>query len=240
MYSKKTRAGGSTREMANKRHNKGLWILIIGILAAVVIWLLIRHSFKQGIGVGVVIVLIIIFQAIPDIVDSYSKRVYKEEKRAIRGAIAEETIGEIVDELPEEDFFVINDISNPNGNIDHIVISRVNGIFLIETKSHHGKVDIQNGTLLINGKLPEKDFIAQTLKNTYWLKNHLYTETGIQAWITPVIVFTNAFVVYSPPVKGIIITNKKYLPNLLNRPARINPQNAKIWEERENIQEFLS
>ncbi len=41
------------------------------------------------------------------------------------------------------------------GNIDHIVISQKSVIFLSE--------------ILANGQALEKDFVAQALKNSYWL-----------------------------------------------------------------------
>jgi hypothetical protein len=46
----------------------------------------------------------------------------------------------------------------------------------------------------MNGHDPEKDFIAQALSNTYWLKEKIDSLIDVQAWIVPILVFTNAFV----------------------------------------------
>lgn len=88
--------------------------------------------------------------------------------------------------------------------------------------------------MFVNGHEPEKDFIAQTLRNTYWLRDKLSQEVGITAWITPVLVFTNAFVVPTPPVRGIVIVNQKYLVNTLQKPSG-KGQAATIWESREKV-----
>jgi hypothetical protein len=41
---------------------------------------------------------------------------------------------------------------------------------VLETKAHGGRVTVKDGRLLVNGHDPEKDFIAQALHNTYWLR----------------------------------------------------------------------
>jgi hypothetical protein len=173
---------------------------------------------------------------------SYAERLInqgsKAELRAIRGAKAEEKIGGLLEKLPE-DFCVLHDIESTYGNIDHIVISKQNGIFLIETKAHGGTVRIDGETLLVNNKLPEKNFISQALQNAYWLKEVIGKEVDAQPWITPVIVFTNAFVSASKPVKGVIVVNKKFLLSLLQRANKPNPVNTQVWQEREKISERL-
>jgi hypothetical protein len=134
---------------------------------------------------------------------------------------------------------VIHDVTCSNGNIDHIVISRVNGIFLIETKAHGGTVAVRDNTLLLNNHLPEKDFIKQTVGNAYWLRDVVTDVIGESPWITPVIVFTNAFMKASAPVKGVTVVNKKYLLPLLQRVGRTNAVNAKVWAAREDVRRRL-
>jgi len=232
------RAGKSTRKMAQTRRQSAMWMVIIGLVAIGVIYFLLQNSTSLGIsGIGL-LVLIVIMRLVPEFVDSLSRKKFIEEKRAIRGAKAEEKIGGLLDDLPEE-FYILNDIESPFGNIDHIVISKNTGVFLIETKAHGGKVEVTNETLLVNGKLPEKDFVAQVLRNTYWLRDEIDQIIGSKPWITPVIVFVNAFVSPARPIKGISIVNKKYLPEILHRIKRPNPINSQIWEHREQIKSHL-
>lgn len=202
--------GGSTFEMAEKRRKNMITIAIIGVIVFVVILSMLNNIQALGIGgIGALMLLGLVW-IFPDILDDILGKKQKEVKRAIRGANAEVHIDSFLSTL-SKDYSVINDISCPFGNIDHIVLSKNGAIFLIETKSHHGKVTFQENIIYINGHLPEKDFISQTLKNTYWLREKITEITGIKAWVFPIIVFTNAFVPFSKPIKGINIVNRKFL-----------------------------
>jgi hypothetical protein len=234
MTHKSDRAGKSTRAMAKKRRLAALWIGLAGITALVVIYLLVETANWLGIGGAGILVLILLMRVIRAWTERRVERKLKEEKRAIRGAKAEEKIGELLAGLSEE-YYVLHDVESPYGNIDHIVIGKTQGVFLIETKAHGGKVQMQGGTLLVNGKLPEKDFIAQALKNAYWLREKISAMVGLLPWVTPILVFTNAFVVPARPVKGVYIINKKYLVEMLQRAGRPGPVAAQIWEQREKI-----
>lgn len=232
------RAGKSTREMANRRHRLALWIGIIGIVVLVVISLFIQNAKALGIGGVGILALLIFMSVLKYLIEGQVDRKIKLEKRAIRGAKAEEKIGELLAEL-SEDYSVLNDIESPYGNIDHIVIGKNSGVFLIETKAHGGKVETNEETILVNGKMPEKDFIAQALQNSYWLRDKISEVTGSKPWITPVVVFTNAFVTPTKPIKGVNVVNKKYLLNMLRRISRPNAVLAQVWENMEKIESKL-
>jgi len=227
-------AGKSTRKMAAKRRSADWFIGIVIFIVAIVICILVNNPKFFGIGGAGVLLLLVLIYILPNFLDKIYKKGYKEEKRAVRGAIAEEKIGELLAGL-SEDFYVLHDIVSPYGNIDHIVISKQSGVFLLETKAHGGKVNVINDTLLVNGKPPEKDFIGQALRNAYWLRDEINKVIGTKPWITPVIVFTNAFVISTKPIKGVFIINKKYLLNILHKQSRINPTNTSVWESREKI-----
>jgi hypothetical protein len=231
-------AGKSTREMAEKRRKTGILIGVIGIILIIIVGLLLQNSKALGMGGMGLLVLLVLLRVLPDIFKDKVNKKSKEQQRAIRGAIGEEKIGDLLSEL-SEDYFVLHDIVSPYGNIDHIVISRNSGIFRVETKAHGGKVSMDGETLLVNGKLPEKDFIAQALRNAYWLRDEISRFAGSKPWITPILVFTNAYVSPTNPVKGVIILNKKYLLDLLQRESRSNAKIARVWEQREEISKHL-
>jgi len=231
-------AGKSTREMAAKRRKIALWIGLGGLGLLLLMGIFVQYSSSWGLELVGFFILLFGFPIIQAIIKLVFKRKIKETKRAIRGAKAEEKVGELLERL-SEDFYVLNDVQCPFGNIDHIVISKNGGVFLLETKAHGGKVEISNDTLFVNGKLPEKDFISQTLQNTYWLRDTINQITGSKPWITPVIVFTNAFVVESKPVKGVKVVNKKYLYSLLHSTNRSSTNNTAIWEQISKIKDFL-
>jgi Nuclease-related domain len=234
MAYKSGQAGKSTREMAKKRRQSAIWIFVFGIAFVIVLWVFLHNSKALGIGGIGILVILVLMRVVPDIIDTQMSKKLKEEKRAIRGAKGEERIGELLEGL-SGDFCVLHDIESPYGNIDHIVIGKNAGIFLLETKAHGGRVEVNGETLLVNGKIPEKDFIAQALRNSYWLRDAVSQIVGAKPWITPILVFTNAFVVSNRPIKGVDIINKKYLLPFLQKTSRPNALNEKVWLQRKSI-----
>jgi hypothetical protein len=188
-------------------------------------------SHAQVAGVGVILGLFIVFKFVMNTLESKIDTKIVEEKRAIRGAEAEETIEQILDQLDGE-HLIIHDVESGYGNIDHVVLSKCHGIFLIETKAHGGRVTVVDGKVQVNWHPPEKDFIAQAARNAYWLARQLQEMTGAIAWVNSFIVFTNAFVEWSRPVKGAVM-NKKFLFSNIQRVRK--PLPAQIWDAREEI-----
>ncbi len=229
------RAGQSTREIAQKRYESRVRFVLLMTGIALLVLVLISGSKVLGVGGFGVLGLFVLVRLIMDYTKAEARRMMREERRAIRGARAEERIGSILDSLGE-DYFVLHDIVSPYGNIDHIVITKQGGIFLIETKAHGGKIFVVSGQLLVNGHEPEKDFIAQALKNTYWFRDTIKAVINAEPWVTPIVVFTNAFVERTPPVKGVRVINKKYLLNVLQQ-SNSWVQNLAVWESRERIRE---
>lgn len=240
MNSHDRRAGHSTREMADKRYKARVKFILpmVGVVLVILVFLLVFLFYSRALGIGglgfvLLFVIVVVLRGIMHYTDVREESMIKEEKRAARGAKAEEKIGEILDALGD-DYLVAHDVVSPYGNIDHVVMSKYGGIFLIETKAHGGNVTAVNGRLLINGHEPEKDFIDQTLKNTYWLRDTIRNEINAETWITAIIVFTNAFVERTPPIKRVTIINRKYLLKELQRPNAKSP-NLTVWENRERI-----
>lgn len=212
MAYEKGKAGESTRDLADKRYTKRVIVTLVGITAVAFLLLLMPNI--KGLGFAGIIVVAIVVRVIMDMTDQETRRYKKLERRASKGAIGEEKVGYILRELPEG-YSVYHDIVSPYGNIDHVVLNDKDQIFLIETKSHHGEVIYNGANLLVNFKMPEKDFIGQTLNNTYWLRDEVKKWTDASVFIKPVIVFTNAFVKIPNPIKNISIINKKYLNKVL-------------------------
>jgi hypothetical protein len=231
-------AGKSTREMADRRRRNAILVGLIVLVIGLILTFFIFNAKAFGIGGTAILIILLVIRFLGDWLEGYDRRSRKAERRAIRGAKAEETIGFLLDTLGSE-FFILHDIESPYGNIDHVVIGEFTGVFLIETKSHHGKVGVFEGGILVNGKQPEKNFIGQILSNTYWLKERITKIIGIQPWITPILVFTNAFVPYSKPIKNIHVINKKYLSSTIKQKMKVDETIARIWKMKEAIAEDL-
>jgi hypothetical protein len=233
-------AGKSTRAMAEQRRRRGIYWGIGGILVIILIFIMINNPDAIGLGGGGILGLLVLMKVVESVTGRQMDKQYKLRRRAVRGAKGEEKVGELLDALNEEDYVVVHDVACAYGNIDHVVLSREKGIFLIETKAHGGQVEVVGDKLLVNGKDPEKDFIAQTLRNTYWLRQQVQESLGIKAWVQPVIVFTNSFVKFGKPVKGIYVTNKKYLLGFIQSERKSNSSTFQLWEKREDLKEVLS
>lgn len=238
MKNQQQRAGQSVREMADRRYKNRIWF-VLGTMAVLLVILLVAYNARSlSIGGTGLLGLLVAARLIMNYSDARTNKMIKEERRAIRGAKGEEKIGSLLESLGD-DYLVIHDVVSPFGNIDHIVIARQSGVFLLETKAHGGTVSAREGRLVVNGKDPEKDFITQALNNTYWLRDKMRSIVEAEVWITPILVFTNAFVERSAPIKGVTILNKKYLLNVLQK-LNNKPRNSVIWENREKILKALS
>jgi len=219
--------------MAARRRKRAIKIAILIVAISVIGWLAGSFPGIFGPGINGYIVMLVLLIIVPPVLEIFFNRELKKTKRAIRGAKGEEKIGAILDTM-NGDNMVIHDIADPNGNIDHVVISREHGIITIETKSHGGKVTISDGSLLVNGRSAEKDFFGQSLRNAYWLRNNISATIGIQPWISQIIVFSNAFVTASKPFKGIRVVNKKYLIKTIET-FKGDTNNELIWSLRDDI-----
>ena len=116
-------AGHSTREMASKRYKTRVWFVLLMTGIVLVLLFLLFWSSALGLsGLGILGLLFLI-KIVTEFVDVRSRRMVKKERRAVRGAKAEEKIGAILEALGE-DYLVIHDVVSPYGNIDHVVIGK--------------------------------------------------------------------------------------------------------------------
>jgi len=215
----KGNAGESTRQLSEKMYFKRVVYVIASICGvAFLIFLMFMPNFKN-LGILGIVVVFVIVKIIMNRVDKKEKQFIKLEKRANIGAVAEEKIGQLLQQLPQ-DYAVFHDVVSPYGNIDHVILHKKNIVFLIETKSHSGEVTFDNNKLLVNGKIPEKDFIQQVLNNLFWLRNKIKEHLSVELYINPVLVFTKAFVKIPKPIKGVYVMNKKFLVNHLEEKVK--------------------
>jgi hypothetical protein len=118
----------------------------------------------------------------------------KERDCMRKGAAGEKSVAHTLGKLPDE-FRVVNDVSTPTGNLDHVVIGPT-GVFVIETKDWRGIVGADGkGELTRNGKsLPEphvKRFIGRVMGAK--ARIHALVPT-VDPFFKAVMVFTSAWV----------------------------------------------
>ena len=163
----------------------------------------------SSLGLPFVIVLVVGFRMVMGELEKSGKHLKKRARDAHRGAKAEEKVEAKLTALPEE-FVSFHDLAFPGFNIDHVAVGP-GGVFVIETKSHVGKITSNGNQLLLNGRTPEKDFINQTWSQTYHIKNLLKERLGKDIPVHPLLCFTNAFVQVRGAVKGVSVVNGGYL-----------------------------
>lgn len=225
-------AGESTRKLARQRRGKQIEIVLLMVIVGIGV-VGISHYLLSWTGSTIVGILVLFVGRIAlDHLDHRADNEKAKEKRAIRGARAEETIGTLLTQLGKQ-YLVMHDVRSPYGNIDHVVLSD-HGIFIIETKAHGGHIRTTNNHLLLNNKPLDKDFISQTLSNTYWIKKKIKESIGIDIWVTAILVFTNAYV-EGETIKGVKIINKRYLlPSI--QQGKPTPS---TWDKRTQIEQAI-
>ncbi len=231
------KAGESTFKLANKWRRIGLSIgltILIVTIIYFVLDLLNRTTFHNSslllpLLAGFIIVSTIALLSMNKFADLWQD--YRQ------GAVAEEFVGKIFENL-SQDYVVLNDIQLGYGNIDHFVFGKNGCMYMIETKSHRGKVTIEGDQIRINNKRTEKDFIKQTQRNAYDIRDEIASILGVSLHVTPVLVFTNAYVPYKANIKGVFIMNKKTLLKFI-LSGKEQQNHEVIWKKRGLIQEFL-
>ena len=158
--------------------------------------------------------------------------VFRCEQDALRGAKAEESVGAILDRLP--DCVVLHGVrkkfgDKECGDIDHVVFRKDGAVLLIETKSHRGTVTEESAS----------NFLKQTHGNIYWLSDFLKSRLNFKPWIHAAIVFPNANVRVRRQLRGVDVVGTNYLERWISK-ARGNPQVAgMLWREMDRIQAAL-
>ena len=147
---------------------------------------------------------------------------YKEKFRKIGcrtgehgWATAEWEVGELLTQLLLDGCLVLNDVPFRYGNLDHVVIrlrpraphgyaGQVRPditVFLIETKSHRGKVSWNGKQLLINGRPFSRNPLCQINRSIRWVRRMAKQLLGVNPWIVAALVFPNADVLIHRSVK---------------------------------------
>lgn len=214
-------AGKGPRTMAKARHTKVSLIAGFFLLAAI---LLIFGSGRLAkLGLPAVIVVVFFIKTIVEHLEKEGNRLKKRAKQAQKGAAAEERVSDWPSGLPEE-YRYFNSVGFDGFDIDHVVVGP-GGIFLVETKSHGGKISANGDELLLNGAKPHKNFLAQAWRQTKDLEGFLWRLTSREWKAEPILCFTNAYVEVRRPVKGVNVVRIGYLNKfLLRRPKYLSAE----------------
>lgn len=130
-------------------------------------------------------------------------------ERFYKGARGEERVAGILKNLPDA-YHVFNDFLACGRHVDHVVAGPA-GVFSIETKFWRGRVTIEEGHVLLDGQLPDRNPLSQALKEAEAVKQQL-AKHGWSGTVTPVLVFaSNTFEAKVAEIRGVVVINSDYI-----------------------------
>lgn len=130
-----------------------------------------------------------------------------------KGARGEEHVAGILRSLPDE-YHVFNDFVACGSHVDHVIVGP-SGVFAIETKFWRGKVTIEEEHILVDDQLPDRDPLAQVLKESSLVKTELVRK-GWKGTVTPILAFaSNTFSAKIAELRGAVILNASTLSDTL-------------------------
>jgi hypothetical protein len=191
-------------------------LMALGGFAIALILLQAQSSYpNKTIGFLITYTLIVILAVL-------SYRFYKEDDTTsdnyFRGRKGESIILEELKKLPDT-FRVFCDVKIQHPyNIDFLVAGPT-GIFTVEVKSHSGKIGYENGRITINSLVPkEKDFLRQAKGEAGSVAEYLKEKTGVDYWVSPVLVFSSPSVAMHfglKPVGDVFVVGRGFLQELI-------------------------
>lgn len=240
-----TPAGSSTWQFVLRFQGRRILVGLVGLLSLSLI-VAVLYSFITPVlrippakALALFFVLGSAIFIIQRLVDKTMDRYERRERQAEQGAIAEESIGAILDRLPRDQHVVLHDVKTRRGNIDHLVFRRDGAIFIIETKSHHGTITESSGELRRDGHPFEKNIVQQTLFEIYDLRDILAPHFSKTPWSTTAIVFTNGRVPSAITISKIAVINVQALEGWMRKTLGDATIGAELWPQMDAIRKHF-
>ncbi len=105
-----------------------------------------------------------------------------------KGARGEERVAGILAALPGE-YHVFHDYVAGPHHVDHVVAGPA-GVFCVETKNWNGAVTVEEGSVLVDGRLPSRSPVKQVSQESDALVARL-SAAGWDGTVTPVVCFAS-------------------------------------------------
>jgi hypothetical protein len=129
----------------------------------------------------------------------------RHAERFFKGARGEERVSGILMNLPNT-YHVFNDFVAGGTHVDHVVAGPA-GVFAVETKYWRGKVTVEDGHILLDGQLPDRDPLSQARREANLVKTAL-ARAGWNGAVTPVLAFaSDSFRQHIAEIGGAVVIN---------------------------------
>ena len=174
----------------------GLWPLFLGVFAAGFSVAMCIVSLALGISLLVMSLGFVMWSLMIGL---------KRVERFFKGARGEERVSGILKSLPAS-YHVFNDFVADGKHVDHVVAGPA-GVFAVETKYWRGNVTVEDGRILLDGRLPDRDPLEQAKKEAQLVKTAL-AAAGWNGAVTPVLAFaSDTFRQHIAEVQGAVVMN---------------------------------
>jgi hypothetical protein len=228
-----------SRKIARISRRRGYLLLLVTLGIALFMVALSVGSFILGLSGTLALSIALTLFIVAERIDRRASRAFESADKAERGAQAEELTEHVLGGLVPQEYFTFHNVPTPLGDLDHVVITRKGGVFAIETKSHSGRIDVAEGRVLVDGNLPDRDYVQQALDNAVWLKDQIGALLGEKPYVTAVLHFPNAYVNVRESIRDVIVASGSFLPRVLTTLPRSTSQSEMLWTHRTEIRDKL-
>jgi hypothetical protein len=193
--------GESGRYVSNEAMAKRRRILLLAIVvvafASMVEGLVLGHwllpaGLSSLTGICIMAIFLVVLLGVAWLAGRKIEALEKHSAAMQRGAVGEIGVGTALQKFPDS-FYVINDLTTPFGNLDHVVVGPT-GVFVIDTKNWRGVVSADGkGELLLNGNPTDKPFIRQFVGRMMGIRDKVVIIAGgNEVFYDALFVFTSA------------------------------------------------
>jgi hypothetical protein len=154
-------------------------------------------------------------------------QIRKKVQQLKLGRDGERAVGQFLERLRVAGARIFHDVPGEGFNLDHVVIS-AHGLFVVETKtwsrrSPNDRVDFDGESLLVGGRVPDRDPIVQARAASDWLRRTLEESTGKRLPVRGVVVFPGWFVepMSAEAKKGTWVLEPKALPAFIEKEPQL-------------------
>ena len=162
-------------------------------------------------------------------------RAWPKLRHLRQGIEGERAVGEFLGGLRSGGYRVFHDIVGSSFNVDHVLVGPA-GVFTIETKTWSkpsrgdARVVFDGQNLKADGRVPDRDPVAQAEAQASWLRTLIRESTGRTVDVFPVVVFPGWYVEQAAASRQRVwVLEPKALPAFLqHEPQRLRHDDVQL------------